>query len=129
MRLNYLKIFKRFWPEAKKIYVDRERFEYVIRQSMKKTNRHEIFSSIHRELTLAFFLCLDFIRGRYRQISKKHILMIIVGLLYLLNPMDLIPDFIFGIGLMDDLAVFSYILTQLKTELDNYESWRDDFID
>ena len=47
----------------------------------------------------------DTVQGRYKGLGKKNALMIVAGLLYLVNPMDIIPDFIFGIGFGDDLGV------------------------
>ena len=34
----------------------------------------------------------------------------LIGLLYLISPYDVLPDFVLGLGWLDDLAVFSVVL-------------------
>lgn len=47
------------------------------------------------------------------------------ALLYVLSPIDLIPDFIPGIGLLDDAAVFGAMLAAIHEDLQDYKAWRD----
>jgi uncharacterized membrane protein YkvA (DUF1232 family) len=49
---------------------------------------------------------------------------IVAALLYILNPLDLVPDFIPGIGYIDDLAVFSIGMGWIETDLHKYLDWR-----
>lgn len=49
--------------------------------------------------------------------------MIISALIYLINPMDVVPDFLLGVGFLDDLSVFTYLIAKIKKELDKYEEW------
>ncbi|AGB40844.1 hypothetical protein Halha_0878 [Halobacteroides halobius DSM 5150] len=42
------------------------------------------------------------------------------ALLYLLNPMDFIPDFILGFGLMDDLVIIMIAVSIIGTDLNKY---------
>jgi uncharacterized membrane protein YkvA (DUF1232 family) len=46
------------------------------------------------------------------------------GFLYILNPFDIVPDFIPLIGYIDDLAVFSFGLRFIETDLHNYLDWK-----
>ena len=68
-------------------------------------------------------LVMDYTKKRYRSVSKTTIITIIAGLLYLVNPMDLIPDFFVG-GFIYDAAVIGYVLTSIKDELDRYKEWK-----
>jgi uncharacterized membrane protein YkvA (DUF1232 family) len=49
---------------------------------------------------------------------------ILIGaaLLYFITPIDLIPDFIPVIGLLDDAAVIAYVVYKLKDELEEYKN-------
>lgn len=49
---------------------------------------------------------------------------IAVALLYVLNPFDLVPDFIPGVGYIDDLAVLSISMGWIETDLHKYLDWR-----
>lgn len=50
-------------------------------------------------------------------------IMVIAALIYLVNPMDIVPDMVLGIGLLDDISVFTYLMTKIKSEIDKYEEW------
>jgi uncharacterized membrane protein YkvA (DUF1232 family) len=60
--------------------------------------------------------------GRYRQVSGKNLALAALGILYLVSPLDLIPDFLPG-GFSDDAAVITFIVRRLRTELAAFEAW------
>ena len=49
--------------------------------------------------------------------------MIIVSLIYLVMPIDLIPDFLLG-GYIDDALVIGYVVKKTSDELDLYKEWK-----
>lgn len=61
--------------------------------------------------------------GEYREIAVRSMLAVIAALLYFLNPMDVIPDFITGFGFLDDLTVLAYVVKTFKDEIDKFISW------
>ena len=46
------------------------------------------------------------------------------ALLYVLSPLDVIPDFIPLAGFIDDAAVFGFVLAFAKDDLVRYREWR-----
>jgi uncharacterized membrane protein YkvA (DUF1232 family) len=68
-------------------------------------------------------LIVAYAQGRYRIIPLKALLTVVAALLYFLNPFDLVPDAILGIGLMDDLAVLTWVYKNTKLELNNFIHW------
>ncbi|WDV44861.1 YkvA family protein [Clostridiaceae bacterium M8S5] len=52
---------------------------------------------------------------------RKKIL-IFFGFLYLISPIDLLPDPVFGIGLIDDLVVLLAVIFSMKEKLNEYEA-------
>ncbi|HLT05163.1 MAG TPA: YkvA family protein, partial [Pseudomonas sp.] len=57
--------------------------------------------------------------------SGKALVSIVAGLAYFLSPLDLIPDFLLGVGLLDDVAVLAWIMRTWRGELDAFVAWRD----
>lgn len=51
--------------------------------------------------------------------------LIVAGILYFISPIDIIPDFIFGIGIVDDALVLKYVLQAVNQELIAYKDWKD----
>jgi uncharacterized membrane protein YkvA (DUF1232 family) len=72
------------------------------------------------------FLALvkDYWHGKYRRIPYWTIAAIVVALLYVLNPFDLIPDFIPGFGQVDDAAVVAACLLLVRKDLQKYKKWK-----
>jgi uncharacterized membrane protein YkvA (DUF1232 family) len=60
--------------------------------------------------------------GRYRQVSGKNVALAALGLVYLVSPLDVIPDFIPG-GFTDDAAVIGFVMRKLRRELAVFEAW------
>jgi uncharacterized membrane protein YkvA (DUF1232 family) len=63
------------------------------------------------------------INGKYRIKSIKTLIILLAAIIYFINPLDMIPDFIVGIGLTDDFAVLMWVFKTAITELDEFRAW------
>ena len=59
-------------------------------------------------------------RGECRGAPLKTILSALAAIVYLVNPFDLIPDFIPGLGLIDDAAVIAFVANSIRSDLDEF---------
>lgn len=75
-------------------------------------------------ITLFFEMLGDFFAKRYTNIPKGTIGSIMFTLLYVFSPIDLIPDFIIGVGLMDDAAVVALCIKMVQGDIDKYKEWK-----
>lgn len=66
----------------------------------------------------------DYWTGAYREIPYWAISAISLALLYVLNPVDVIPDVIPGIGFLDDATVVAFCLKLVQRELERYQEWQ-----
>lgn len=66
----------------------------------------------------------DLFARRYRQLPAATALGGILGLAYLINPFDLIPDLLPLIGIVDDTLVFGVFLTLLGRDVKKYLLWK-----
>ncbi|MBC8460274.1 MAG: DUF1232 domain-containing protein [Deltaproteobacteria bacterium] len=76
------------------------------------------------DLKLLFSVIQDYISGEYREIPWWSIAAIVAALLYVLSPIDLIPDFIPVIGYIDDALVVAACLAMVEQDLQNYRDWK-----
>lgn len=76
-----------------------------------------------RDIATLGKLAFAFVTGRYRDISKKAVAAIILGAVYIISPIDIVPDFLSIFGLMDDAAVLGFITYLLKDDLDKFRDW------
>jgi uncharacterized membrane protein YkvA (DUF1232 family) len=66
----------------------------------------------------------DYSRGAYRKVPYRTVAVIAAALLYVLNPFDLIPDAIPGVGLLDDATVVGFALAMVEQDLEDYKAWK-----
>lgn len=59
----------------------------------------------------------------YDGLSKETVLSLIASLIYVVNPMDFIPDFIPYIGKLDDRWVIRYMIRKLNVEIQRFMAW------
>lgn len=78
--------------------------------------------SYAKDLLLMMSLVKDYYQGNYRNIPYKTISAAVVGLLYVLNPIDIIPDFIPFIGYIDDVLVLKFCLKLMEKDLKTYKT-------
>lgn len=69
-------------------------------------------------------LVRDVRQGRYRDLPVWTLSAAVFALLYVLNPLDVIPDAIPVLGVLDDAAVVSACLALLEQDLYDYREWR-----
>ncbi|MFM2168094.1 MAG: hypothetical protein RIS79_2465 [Verrucomicrobiota bacterium] len=68
-------------------------------------------------------LIKDYAAGRYRETPYWAIAAVALALLYVLNPADLFPDVIPGLGYLDDAAVIAFCLKLVEQDLERYKQW------
>ncbi|MCD4777300.1 MAG: DUF1232 domain-containing protein [Candidatus Aegiribacteria sp.] len=76
------------------------------------------------DVKLMISLVKDYANGNYRSIPYWTIAAVVAALIYVINPVDLIPDFIPVIGFVDDAAVVSVCLLLVEQDLVKYREWK-----
>ena len=74
-------------------------------------------------LRLLWLLLRDFTQGRYR-LPWRAVAAVAAAALYVVSPIDLIPDFLGPIGFTDDALVVALVWGLLKKELVRYCEWK-----
>lgn len=71
-----------------------------------------------------FSLLSDRLKGRYTTTPWRVVAALAGALLYVLSPLDAIPDFLPAIGYVDDAAVFAFALKFASGDLEKYREWK-----
>lgn len=118
--------FFMFRREAEKLVKNPEDLAKTIDAARQKL---DVKSGSMKELKGELFRLLRMIKaygqGDYKKIPWKTLVTGVGAILYFLNPLDLVPDFLFGIGLVDDATVLAFCLGALKGDLDAFGRWED----
>lgn len=107
--------------------VERKDLEKVLAKEQKIEDRFRNNSSLTGYFAKSksmFSLIKDYWNGNYRQVPWKTIAAVTGALLYVLMPLDLIPDFIPVAGYLDDAGVIAACLTLVNDDLVTYEKWK-----
>jgi len=97
--------------------------EEAINKKFSETNSLSKYKELGKIL---IGMLKDIKNGVYQQVPWFTIATIVMALLYVLNPMDIIPDFIPGLGYIDDMAVLSIGMGWIQSDLHKYLDWKID---
>lgn len=77
--------------------------------------------SVSEHLTLMTNYVKDVASGRYKGYNKTHLTLIVAAILYVVSPLDIIPDFLIVAGLVDDAAIIAWVFNEMSKELSKYK--------
>ena len=65
----------------------------------------------------------DIAVGKYKDYDVANLAIIVAALLYVVSPIDLIPDFL-PVGFADDATIDMWAISEMKNELDKYKQFK-----
>jgi uncharacterized membrane protein YkvA (DUF1232 family) len=68
-------------------------------------------------------LVAAYARGDYRDIPLDSLIMVVAGLVYVVSPLDLIPEFVPVAGYVDDVVAVGFVVRQVHHELEAFRAW------
>lgn len=75
------------------------------------------------DIKLYFQMLADIFTGKYKKVPMGTIAAIVGTLLYVLSPIDLIPDFLPG-GYLDDAGIVALCLNFTKQDIEEYKKFK-----
>jgi uncharacterized membrane protein YkvA (DUF1232 family) len=85
---------------------------------------HPNWKKYKDKIILMFQMLKDVKQKKYPETPWKTIAAMVFTILYIINPLDLVPDFIPFLGYLDDISVFSFVLKLINDDLMEYKNWR-----
>ena len=92
----------------------------------KLFKRVKVLAKYCNDLCEIFELLRDRVAGVYKETPWKTIAALTGALIYVLSPIDLILDFIPGIGFLDDAVVIGLAIKLARPDLEKYRAWKTD---
>jgi len=116
-----LKIFRGLGKQAKFYLKDKERLGHLLKEvlTMAKGRGGKLWEDIE----LLVRLLQAWTSGEYKGVSMKTLGVIVAAVLYFISPLDLIPDFMPGVGYLDDAAVITWVLKSIAEDIDEFRRW------
>jgi uncharacterized membrane protein YkvA (DUF1232 family) len=85
---------------------------------------HPDWKKYKDKIILMFQMLKDVKQKKYPETPWKTIAAMVFTILYIINPLDLVPDFIPFLGYLDDISVFSFVLKLINDDLMEYKNWK-----
>jgi uncharacterized membrane protein YkvA (DUF1232 family) len=118
--------YKRFESKAKEYIKRPEKTDVLLKDAGKKADENKgVLAESWDNLQLLFELVGAWRRGEYRKIPTGSIVTIIAAIIYFVSPIDFIPDFVIGLGIVDDAAVIGFVLKQITNDLEKFNLWKE----
>jgi uncharacterized membrane protein YkvA (DUF1232 family) len=80
-------------------------------------------SAAKEKLSIFSRLASAYASGKYREVPWKTVMTILAAIIYFLNPLDLVPDFIPLMGLTDDFGVLVWVYNSVQGEINKFLEW------
>jgi uncharacterized membrane protein YkvA (DUF1232 family) len=103
-----------------------EKFKEKFETFLKKAEKIPVFGEVIEDVITMLDLVDAYMKKEYADIPVATLVSIVAALIYVLSPIDLIPDTIPIIGWLDDVAVVKFLLTfGVGKDLDKFRDWKD----
>ena len=81
-------------------------------------------SEIKEYVPLFISFIKSYVNKEYREVPIGTMIAVVAALIYFFSPIDIFPDFVPGVGYVDDAAIIALCAMMLKTDLDEYKRWK-----
>lgn len=117
--------FSQALTDARSFARDPERLRQLFKEAVKKvpTIPRDRFKEFWAYFQAMLRLIRAYYRREYRNVSMQSLVMIVGAIIYILNPLDLIPDWILGLGFADDAVILAFAVRQTRQTLDDFMAW------
>lgn len=120
-------IFKKFLAAAEGYIKQPTRLKKLLLDAFNKAREKKEIGTLAHEawdtLQSLFRLIKLSASGEYTGVPTATVVAAVAVLIYFISPIDLIPDFIPVVGLLDDMALVAWFSTSIKHELDKFHEW------
>jgi uncharacterized membrane protein YkvA (DUF1232 family) len=116
--------FARAPVRAKEIVADPEALKALADKALHSASgRSGPVGEVADEFLTLGRLVAAYARGDYRDIPFDSLIVVIAGLVYVVSPIDLIPEFVPVAGYADDAVAIGFVIRQVHHELAAFREW------
>lgn len=123
-------LFRMLLSRANGIVNNPARVMKLARSAYRKMKEYDNTSQMTNDLVGGFFLFGEMLKywakGEYKGFENNKILLILGALLYLISPLDVIPDVVPVLGFVDDLSLLAWLFQTMRKEVEQFVTWKNE---
>lgn len=101
-------------------------FKNSVENFLDKARKIPVLGSVIDDIVTMVQLADAYVHKEYTAIPWTSVVAIVAALIYLLSPIDLVPDFIPVVGYLDDVAVVMFVLKLgVGHDLEDFQKWKE----
>lgn len=112
------------YESAKKLLDDYDKTERFLQRLEKKLTKIPVVGDKLSNVPIMISLIRSYVKKEYIDIPIGSVIAIISALIYVLSPIDIIPDIVPGAGYADDVAIIAICWKLVESDVDEYKLWR-----
>ena len=121
------KVYEKGKKKAEKLLKDEDKVEKLLQKMEKKLKVLPVVGGTFALVPTMISLIRSYIKKEYTEVPLGTILGVLSAIIYIVSPIDLVPDFIPGGGYIDDAAVLILCLKAgAEDDIKDYQKWRDE---
>ncbi len=114
---------KHFESRAGDYLADPDKTRKLLDAAHRKGEHSSVLEVMWDDLQVLFRMIRAYVDGNYRTIPWIAVLTATAAVLYFVSPVDFVPEFLIGIGLLDDAAVLAWTLRAIQGALNEFREW------
>lgn len=111
--------------EAEELLKDKKKMEHFLERLERKLSKIPFAGKYLSDVPVFISLIKAYIDKEYTAIPIGSIIAVISALIYLLSPIDIIPDIVPVVGILDDAAVIATVYALVHDDIEEFKAWRD----
>lgn len=111
--------------EAETLLKDKDKLEKFLNELEEKLKKVPKVGEHLSYVPVLISLVRSYINKEYTDISVPAIVLTVSALIYVLSPIDIIPDGVPLLGFIDDGLIVMACLTYIEVEVKDYIAWRE----
>ena len=110
--------------QAREVIRQHEQLRRMLEDAGAKVRKHRHrLRKVLDELELLISMVRAYASGEYREMPWRALLTAAAAVVYFVNPLDLVPDFLPLLGFVDDAAVIGFVVESLREEMRRYQGF------
>ncbi|MEJ2637928.1 MAG: DUF1232 domain-containing protein [Calditrichia bacterium] len=111
---------------AERLAKEEEKLRQTLEEALEKADEQKRkIQGFFDDLKALVEMVRAYFNKEYTAVPWKTIVFSMVAILYFLNPLDIVPDLLPGIGFIDDATLVAFIVTGIREDLEKFKQSRE----